>query len=164
MRIRREHETMQAKKGTRKAVDAEETEETITEDSENGKHRKWTGLLTRKQFDAFVNKLGLYAESTETMGSLGAPGCGFGWSPAISFTGDHEDAIVSAYVTPLPETRKTGVMPLKPARRPERMVVPSFAYAIQAHERHEPIESERLLTRKASIEVRKPSSRWELWA
>ena len=43
------------------------------------KHRKWVALLTRQQFDAFVSKLGLYAESTETMGSLGAPGFGFGW-------------------------------------------------------------------------------------
>ena len=75
---------------------------------EKGKHRKWTALLTRKQFDSFVDKLGLYAERTETMGSLGAPGLGFGWSPAISFTGDHEDAIVNAYVTPIPETKKAG--------------------------------------------------------
>ena len=63
-----------------------------------GKHRKWTALLTRKQFDAFVAKVGLYAERTETMGSLGAPGLGFGWSPAISFTGDHEDAILNASI------------------------------------------------------------------
>jgi len=75
---------------------------------EKGKHRKWTALLTRKQFDAFVDKVGLYAESTETMGSLGAPGFGFGWSPAISFNADHEDAIVNAYVTPLPRTTKEG--------------------------------------------------------
>jgi hypothetical protein len=72
------------------------------------KHRKWTALLTRKQFDAFVDKLGLYAESTETMGSLGAPGFGFGWSPAISFNADHQDAILSAYVTPIPETTKAS--------------------------------------------------------
>jgi hypothetical protein len=75
---------------------------------EKGKHRKWVGLLTRKQFDAFVDKLGLYAESTETMGSLGAPGFGFGWSPAISFNADLEDAIVSAFVTPIPEMTKAG--------------------------------------------------------
>jgi len=75
---------------------------------EKGKHRKWVALLTRKQFDAFIDKLGLYAERTETMGSLGAPGFGYGWSPAISFTSDHENAIVSAFVTPLPETTKDG--------------------------------------------------------
>lgn len=75
---------------------------------EKGKHRKWVAMLTRRQFDAFVDKLGLYAESTETMGSLGAPGFGFGWSPAISFSGDYEDAIVNAYVTPIPETSKAG--------------------------------------------------------
>ena len=70
------------------------------------KHRKWVALLSRGEFDAFVDKLGLYAESTETLGSLGAPGFGFGWSPAISFTADHQDSILSAYVTPIPETTK----------------------------------------------------------
>jgi len=75
---------------------------------EKGKHRKWVALLTRKQFDAFVSKLSLYADSTETMGSLGAPGFGFGWSPAISFNADHEDAIVNAYVTPIPQRTKAG--------------------------------------------------------
>jgi hypothetical protein len=42
----------------------------------------------------------------QTLGSLGAPGCGFGWSPAISFRSDDPDAIQSAYVTPLPEVTK----------------------------------------------------------
>jgi hypothetical protein len=42
------------------------------------------------------------------MGSLGAPGFGFGWSPAISFNGDHEDAITNAYVTPIPQTTKAS--------------------------------------------------------
>jgi hypothetical protein len=40
------------------------------------------------------------------MGSIGAPGFGFGWAPAISFTGDEQDAIQSAFVTPLPEVEK----------------------------------------------------------
>lgn len=75
---------------------------------ERGKHRKWTALLTRKQFDAFVEKLGLVAEDVQTMGSLGAPGFGFGWSPAISFRNDEEDAIVSAYVSPIPEIEKAA--------------------------------------------------------
>lgn len=72
----------------------------------SGKHRKWTALLTRDQFDSFVEKLGLVAENVETMGSLGAPGFGFGWSPAISFNGDDEDAILNGYVTPIPEVEK----------------------------------------------------------
>jgi hypothetical protein len=71
---------------------------------EKGRHRKWTALLTRRQFDAFVSKLGLYAEDVQTMGSLD----GFGWAPAISFNGDHEDAFLSAYITPIPETSKEG--------------------------------------------------------
>jgi hypothetical protein len=73
---------------------------------DKGKHRKWTALLTRDQFDAFVEKLGLVAEDVQTMGSLGAPGFGFGWAPAISFNGDDEDAILNAYVTPIPEVEK----------------------------------------------------------
>ena len=36
-----------------------------------------------------------------------APGFGFGWAPAISFKDDGgERAILSAYVTPIPEVRK----------------------------------------------------------
>jgi len=73
-----------------------------------GRHRKWVAILNRDQFDAFIEKVGLYAEDTETMGSIGAPGFGFGWSPAISFTSDDRDAILNAYVTPLPETSKVG--------------------------------------------------------
>ena len=73
---------------------------------EDGHHRKWAAVLDRDEFEEFVGKLGLYAETTETMGSLGAPGFGFGWSPAISFRGDDEDAILSAYVTPIPEVKK----------------------------------------------------------
>ena len=73
---------------------------------ENGSHRKWCAMLDRDQFDDFVDHCGLFAESTETMGSLGAPGFGFGWAPAISFNGDHEDCIANAYVTPLPETKR----------------------------------------------------------
>lgn len=75
---------------------------------ERGKHRKWAALLDREQFDEFVGKLDLYAETTGTMGSLGAPGFGFGWSPAISFTSDDPNALLNAYVTPLPETSKAG--------------------------------------------------------
>lgn len=55
-----------------------------------------------------MSKLGLVAEDVQTMGSLGAPGFGFGWAPAISFNGDDEDAILNAYVTPLPEVEKEG--------------------------------------------------------
>lgn len=73
---------------------------------ENGSHRKRCGILDREQFDEFVDHCGLFAEDVETMGSLGAPGFGFGWAPAISFNGDDPDAIQNAYVTPLPEVEK----------------------------------------------------------
>lgn len=73
---------------------------------EQGAHVKLCAILNRQQFNDFVQHCGLHAEDVQTMGSLGAPGCGYGVSPAISFTSYSEDAIQSAYVTPLPETAK----------------------------------------------------------
>lgn len=73
---------------------------------ENGSHRKWAAILDREQFEQFVERCGLTADSTPTMGSLGAPGFGFGWVPAVAFNGTDHEAIQSAYVTPIPETRR----------------------------------------------------------
>jgi hypothetical protein len=73
---------------------------------ENGSHRKVVSVLDREQFNEFVDHCGLFAERTETMGSLGAPGFGFGWAPAISFRSDDPDAIQNAYVTPIPEVER----------------------------------------------------------
>ncbi len=73
---------------------------------EQGHHRKWCAILDREQFEEFIDELGFVGETTETMGSLGAPGLGFGLSPAISFRADDPDAILDAYVTPVPEVRK----------------------------------------------------------
>jgi len=67
------------------------------------KHRKYCALLTRKQFERFLSDTGLFPEDVETLGSLGAPGYGLGFAPAISFRNDDPEAIQSAYVTPLPE-------------------------------------------------------------
>ncbi len=72
-------------------------------DYKHGKHRKLCGILTSEEFQTFVHDTGLAAQDIETMGSLGAPGFGFGWAPAISFTAEAvEPAFVDAYVTPLP--------------------------------------------------------------
>lgn len=76
---------------------------------EEGHHRKWCAVLDRDQFSEFVERCGLLAEDVQTMGSIGAPGFGFGWAPAISFRSDDPDAIQSAYVTPLPEVRKESL-------------------------------------------------------
>ncbi len=73
---------------------------------ENGHHSKWCSILNRDQFTEFVEHCGLFSEDVDTMGSLGAPGFGYGWAPAICFNSDDPDAIQSAYVTPLPETRR----------------------------------------------------------
>ena len=73
---------------------------------EGGHHRKWAALLDREQFDEFVDRCGLTAEDVETMGSLGAPGFGFGWAPAISFNGHDCGALQNAYVTPIPDVER----------------------------------------------------------
>lgn len=77
------------------------------------KHRKMCALLTKAQFLKFQNDCNIYSDDVETLGSLGAPGFGYGMAPAISFSADsfessygndHEDFgyIQSAYVTPIP--------------------------------------------------------------
>lgn len=73
---------------------------------EHGHHRKWCAILTREQFDEFVSHCKLTAENVQTMGSLGAPGFGIGWAPAISFRNDEHACIAGAYVTPVPEVQK----------------------------------------------------------
>jgi hypothetical protein len=81
------------------------------------KHRKLCAVLTRKQFDRFIRDTNLHAEEVQTMGSLGAPGCGYGCSPAVSFSTDEwDEAIQSAYVTPLPLAYKIGDMERGPKR------------------------------------------------
>ncbi len=78
---------------------------------EKGKHRKLCAILNRRQFERFLLDTGLTAEEVETGGSLGAPGCGYGISPAISFCGDDPDARQDAYVTPLPDVVGRGDKP-----------------------------------------------------
>lgn len=68
-----------------------------------GKHAKYCALLTRAQFEHFVETTGLEMEDVETLGSIGAPGFGVGWSPAFSFHSFDGDMIRDAYVTPVPD-------------------------------------------------------------
>ena len=86
---------------------------------EKGKHRKLCAILTKEQFAEFVDRTNLYPEDCETMGSIGAPGFGIGWAPAISFRGEDEDAIQSAYVTPL-ATKDSTNTPIRPNGCTER--------------------------------------------
>ena len=81
----------------------------------NGKHRKYCAILNQAQFDEFVGHCDLDAEPTETMGSIGTPGFGGGWAPAISFQcqdtmtiyDDNGVIYKGAYVTPVPEPTDT---------------------------------------------------------
>jgi hypothetical protein len=64
------------------------------------KQRKYGGLLNRWQFHQFLLQLSLQAECS-TMGSIGAPGFGFGMVPATSFCEEYGgDPYLNAYVTP----------------------------------------------------------------
>lgn len=71
------------------------------------RHRKYLAILSQQQFDDFVEGADLVAEDVQTMGSIGAPGFGWGWAPAISFTnmrgGGRYLHMASAYVTPIPD-------------------------------------------------------------
>lgn len=73
---------------------------------ENGHHSKLCGILNKEEFKKFIDDTGLWAEDVETMGSIGAPGLGYGVSPAISFISGKYDAILSAYITPIPEASR----------------------------------------------------------
>jgi len=74
----------------------------------HGKHRKYCAILDRKEFERFISHCGLFANNVETMGALGAPGCGLGISPAICFSDGKSGGWASseAYVTPMPELLK----------------------------------------------------------
>lgn len=73
------------------------------------RHRKYCALLTKNEFIHFIVNRDLFFDDVETMGSLGAPGFGFGWSPAFSFSSSDENVLQNAYVTPIPEVnRKSG--------------------------------------------------------
>ena len=77
------------------------TEDGKSEFEDAGKHRKMTALLTKKQFERFLEDVRIEPEDVETMGSLTLE---FGWLPAISFNGNNgypELIWQNAYVTPL---------------------------------------------------------------
>jgi len=87
------------------------------------KHRKYCSFLNFQQFCDFIEHTSLYVERTQTMGSLGAPGFGFGWAPAVPFNGDSGESgwIQNAYVTPVPPElmSKQDPAPILPGLDPE---------------------------------------------
>jgi hypothetical protein len=98
----------------------------LGDDWANHKHRKWAGILTRPQFEALLDDTGMWAESTETMGSLGAPGFGFGLAPAISFRNDDPQAIQGMYVTPIPCVDRVGGWTERDFERIKRAIVHQY--------------------------------------
>lgn len=66
------------------------------------RHRKYCNILNFADFCEFIERCDLNAQRCQTMGSIGAPGCGFGLAPAVSFDGQSNEALLNAYVTPIP--------------------------------------------------------------
>ena len=83
------------------------TEDHESEEIDNAQHYKYIAILNPEQFEEFIQNTRLYAEDVETMGSIGAPGYGIHWAPAISFVSTR-DAFLSAYVTPNPKNPEDG--------------------------------------------------------
>jgi hypothetical protein len=97
---------------------------------EKGKHRKFCGELTKEEFTKFVDKIGLYAEDIETMGSLTME---YGYIPAISFNYEicyMDEPILSAYVTPFPELKRGITLPLdnRQWERIKKAVIRQYGY------------------------------------
>jgi hypothetical protein len=103
---------------------------------EKGKHRKWCALLTKAEFVVFIDECQLLSEDCETMGSIGAPGFGVGWSPAIQFNieDSYSNVIGSAYVTPIPEikNKEGGVFDDRDWERVRRCVIDMFKYGVES--------------------------------
>ena len=77
-------------------------------------HRKLAGVVTQRGFDSIVRKCELSMSEIDTMGMIGAPhlNC-IGWSPAFSFDSMCDsDAIINAYVCPLPNKKEQRKFPL----------------------------------------------------
>lgn len=69
------------------------------------KARQWmgSGILTRVEFEALVEDLGVYASKTQTMGTLGGPLDPIGWVPDVSFENSWDGSIVCMRATPILE-------------------------------------------------------------
>lgn len=98
-----------------------------------GHHRKWCGYLPDWAFHALCIEQFLVAEC-KTMGSIGAPGFGIGWAPAIAFRAesDYELLDSQAYVTPIPSFAEELGFPLgndeESWERVEEWVFDTFDY------------------------------------
>jgi hypothetical protein len=87
------------------------TEKEESERFPKGRYRKHVAILSFEEFCDFLEHVGLVVEKTRTLGSLGAPGCGFGLSPAVPFMSYDDDSVQNAYVTPLFPIRDDPILP-----------------------------------------------------
>jgi len=97
----------QRKEGLWEQTEKGDSEYNATLDTTGWLHEKWCACLTLEQMDELVKRTDIVADSTETMGSLGAPQpdgtTSWGCSPAVSFQYYDNDCDLNAYVTPYPE-------------------------------------------------------------
>lgn len=102
------------------------TEKGQSESIPSWKAGKWIACLTLRQFRSFVNHCGIFAEKTETEGSLGCPlpngEICYGILPAISFRDDERDRMLNAYVTPFPEPGDEALVPGLVLPKGERVI------------------------------------------
>jgi len=107
----------------------EKTEEYIEEYDEGLwlKCAKWAAILSKEEFDEFIEHTGLYAEDVETSGSIGAPGFGYGWAPAISFRNEMPP-YRGAYVTPIPKIKRKEGWDNKDWERIRNAVLRMYGY------------------------------------
>ena len=93
----------------RRKMDITEMDDQGDMESDDGtrwKHRKLAGVLSQDDFDEFVRDCDLIAEDIETGGMLGAPGFGYGWTPAVSFNAESDAGYANAYVCPITENEE----------------------------------------------------------
>jgi hypothetical protein len=86
--------------------DEDEEDEEEKEDDDEGRRMKFVSkdLLSREEFEKFLQHTRLTASPTPTMGSIIGYAWGMGWTaPAVAFESDSGDYDELAYVTPVPE-------------------------------------------------------------
>lgn len=75
------------------------------EDEPAKRHMKFASkeLLSREEFEKFLQHTRLTASETQTMGSIIGGAWGLGWvAPAVAFESDSREYVEMAYVTPVP--------------------------------------------------------------
>lgn len=78
----------------------------------------WSGVLTETAMKKLMQKLCLEVTDEKSMGTIGAPGCGYVQVPNIIMRGSEDDCIfVDAFVTPIPTEREAKKLTWETAKQ-----------------------------------------------